>query len=298
MNGAFVVNGRQKWSISLIVFTIAFTFIPVFYHSDKRYPESNYKFVESDSFETALLTVIIMCCPMVVDQLLDYMYLPIHENFRQFGDNVRLIYHTILFLVFVPNLIKYMICLDIEKIPLFLSVELSQSYLMQMCVIWLFHIHDESTLKLWMLDALLIILSLCLMSDSIFVISNVYTFSILFRLFAGVVSSCIVYLGVGWIYKHREILKKLYLTRDRFSESNEQIYLLCYCNLLLMFYWLLVGGFFARSYSVFFVNVQIVLVGAMILVPGRIARQNAIQSDVSNIEYLIWSIRTYTYCSI
>ena len=247
----------------------------------------NPHYLTQDIYKSRLEVLIAMCFPTVLDIVLDYLnFTSPSSSSRERGSKIlessKLVFMAGLF---IPSVLTYAFSLDPPKgLMLYRASILCGETMVFGALLNIVHFHDQ---ELWTVIRVDFVHGLQLsgaVAMNIFFLTHNHTFRIIYYgLFRSSMGFFCIMNGY-WMYKHRTSLYDVFISRTdvTMSLSNDKILQLFYTALMtfLIFSFAIIVLIFDVT-AFFLLHLQILMAMAIVLFPGRLAKRNALQSDVS-----------------
>lgn len=231
-----------------------------------------------------------MCCLMFVDSVLDFLFTPI--NLLGTVDAVANLKVALLCSLFFPTLILLVLENQIYAnftVGLFIGVLAAQSFALCSTLFLFLNFHDE---QIWTWQRTNFLVTLQIVTTFFRIAEYLYDMSWMYIVILALVIFqvlLIAFFGTQWILKHFVVLFEVF-GWSKISVaariSSDEYMIICY-----------ICANFVLALSVIFVintpavlYVQTAVATVMILCPGRVARRNAVQLDVSIDSSLLCAI--------
>ena len=241
--------------------------------------------LQSEQYNVATLVLFVMSFPIVVDTLLDHIYI-IGSNKRIAADSFAIAKAILISMWFLPNVIIYFWCLSPLDFPLFIACINCQTIMFQLGFLYIMNIHDAEVWTNSKCYGLAVLLHISFLFQNIAILHDEnYLLQSIGKVVFFVKEVFTVLLIVYWVRSHYNNILNI-LSGDVTLAGH-----LTNAQLVVKFYAFIYISFSFTKYSVYYgdrdsyylglVILQIVCVSMFTLLPGRIALRNAQLSNVS-----------------
>lgn len=277
------------------ILSLFINFIPLIHHRTNIYILQNSNNFNSDEqYESLLQILIFLCIPIIIEWLLDYLYTPLETN----NKNDTMIIHNykciVTFGMMLPNVIIYTLSLKNSDILLIQIMFNVQVYIVTLATIFLMNYYDN---EIWTNKLATFGIILCSMRVIIvpiwFIIHSMFI-----RLIWVIVliSSALLWipLFIKLIIKHYKLVYNYFMNTITEKNVNNRLLSIFYIVVLAFLGWYIhLINIWTNDMLTRFKAItigQIIVVGFIALIPGRLARMSAVQSDVIYIYIYILTI--------
>jgi hypothetical protein len=270
--------------------------LPVLVEESTHVRLESYHVLEDSVFRSLLRMVVVLCIPSCAELIMDHYY-----SARP-GTRVELVsLHKFIFIlsIFIPNLATLLFCLDPTREVVHGALRQIQTALMGYPTLFVLNYYD---IHIWTnnrLTYVVLVNSIGRIFWILYYISGNILFSNLsFACRAAMMPVALPTMAV-WFCCHGKVIRDVLLLRPSGDKSytNERIMSIF---LVLIVFFLAISFFI--SFSIYpesgkspnggrLVNsCQIIAVALLVLIPGRLARMDAVQSDVSVFTFIMLTL--------
>lgn len=273
----------------LLTFSITCQFIPVIINErfDNR-PQLGYYVLTDRFYVSSLEVAVVLCIPILLELALDYLFTP-----RCRTSNIDyVVYHkcSIVFTFFVPNLLILLFCIHPAREQLYLCLKQLMIILLGFPTLLLMNYYDNDIWTNNRTGFILVMNAMARVLGALFYITGNIDFELATILFRALLIPVGLPLIVMWFYRHGACIRDVFMLRPSEDSQFGDARALSVFYVLVAFF----AGISFYSISLIYpesinivmnartnIIVQVIAVSLIALIPGRLARRDAIQSDVS-----------------
>jgi len=280
-----LLHQGRTWHHVVMIFTLITIFIPMVHHSPSHYIESKFVHLSDPFYDAAMRICVGLCVPVLVETSLDYLFTPSTSRYH-----LEYALHSYKFIIvlgiFVPTLVIVYFCMHTDRYNLFSCASLSQVMLLAYPTLYLLNYYDNYIWTNTRTSVLLLSFSSIGWFMTVFFSLNLVSFQYLAvaSLSLSMILTCA--LLVVWGRVHSSVIRSMCFLRSDYpvNVSTTRVLSIYYVVVLVIF------GLICTPVSTpamatatrFRVvsAAQLICLCLIVLLPGRLARLDAVHSDV------------------
>lgn len=255
-------------------------------------PQSPYVYnlssVRDSNYSWMLRISSALCAPLVVECTLDYLFTPTADAQKYEKSRLLLQFKTLLVCeYFIPDIISA----TVDKQTVRQSMYMLQSALTTYTWILILAFHDPEIWTYRLVTHLMINVGVIFVFASVYILTGLEIIIILLVVLAAIILPFLLVNLAKWLWKHRGLIRRVWFSVAKLAPgevTNEEMIPVFYVLVMLgyaVLLWTLpimrmLGVPEGSRFMVIYVAKFIVL-GLFVLIPNRLEKLNAVQSDVS-----------------
>lgn len=270
------------------VFSLLCQFVPVFITKQSDEPQFGYDVLTDPLHESVLRIAVALCIPILLELLQDHYFTP----WSRISCTDYIYYHklSIVFTFFVPNLLVLVLCVQPVWEELYLCLKQAMVTLLAFPTVLLMNFYDNDIWTNSRAGYVLGMNAIARVFWTLYFVSTSPVFKLLGIVFRALMIPMGLPLMVKWFYRHGACIKDVLLLRhtedSKFGDARS-----------LSVFYVLVAFFIGMTFFISSISfpegdnsvdggrmniiVQVIVISLIALIPGRLARRDAVQSDVS-----------------